>query len=205
MSTTSASPIVLILGAGPNIGKHVSRAFIAKGYKVALTSRSSKPEDSSSASADQIHIASDLSDPSAVSSVFEKVKGALGLPSVVVYNGKLCCYPYGGDGEGGLLTDTPGHEAAAATMNEPMDPLSLRVQDFARDLSINTTSAFAAAQQAALAFAQLPASASKTFIYTGNALNTMTLPPLMSLGVGKSAMAHVIQSAVAAYKEKGFK
>jgi hypothetical protein len=77
--------------------------------------------------------------------------------------------------------------------------------DFNRDFNLNTTSAFAAAQQAALGFAQLPDSAARTFIYTGNATNTIIIPPLLDLGVGKSATAHIIQSAAAAYKDRGFK
>jgi hypothetical protein len=72
-------------------------------------------------------------------------------------------------------------------------------------LIVNTASPFVAAQQAALGFAQLPESASKTFIYTGNILNTTVIPPLLDLGVGKSATAHIIQSAAAAYKDRGFK
>ena len=78
------SPVVLILGSGPNIGQNVARAFAAKGYKLALASRKSKEEDST---AEQLNIASDLSDPDSVAKVFSKVKASLGLPSVVVYNG----------------------------------------------------------------------------------------------------------------------
>lgn len=81
----STSPIILILGAGPNIGQHVARAFAAKSYKVALASRKIKEEDSTT---DQVNISSDLSDPESVIGVFAKVKTLLGLPSVVVYNGK---------------------------------------------------------------------------------------------------------------------
>ena len=97
------------------------------------------------------------------------------------------------------------YEVGAVTPNPPNDPLSLPLEDFNRDFTLNTVSAFVAAQQAALGFAQLPDSASKTFIYTGNALNTTTIAPLLDLGVGKSATAHIIQSAAAAYKDRGFK
>jgi NAD(P)-dependent dehydrogenase (short-subunit alcohol dehydrogenase family) len=81
----NTSPVILILGSGPNVGQHVARAFVAKGYKVALASRRLKEEDSS---ADQVNISSDLSDPDSVIRVFSKVKALLGLPSVVIYNGK---------------------------------------------------------------------------------------------------------------------
>lgn len=79
------SPVILILGAGPNIGQAVARTFASKGYKVALASRSLKEEDSTD---DQLNITSDFSNPEDVVSAFTKVRKALGVPSVVVYNGK---------------------------------------------------------------------------------------------------------------------
>lgn len=96
-------------------------------------------------------------------------------------------------------------KAAAATLNDPKNPLSLPLADFNRDFTINTNSAFVAAQQAILAFKELPESASRTFIYTGNILNTTTIANLLDLGVGKSATAHIIQSASKAYADQGFK
>lgn len=96
-------------------------------------------------------------------------------------------------------------EAAATTSNDPENPLSLPLADFNRDLQINTTSAFVAAQQAALSFEQLPDHRSKTFIYTGNILNLTHIASLLDLGVGKSATAHIIRSAAAAYSDRGFK
>ncbi|KAK4911539.1 hypothetical protein LTR66_017353 [Elasticomyces elasticus] len=36
-------------------------------------------------------------------------------------------------------------------------------------------------------------------------LNTTVIPPLLDLGVGKSATAHIIQVAAASYSERGFK
>ena len=85
----SSSPVILILGAGPNIGQHVAQAFAAKGYKIALTSRKAKDESTG----EQLNISSDLSDPKSVVDVFSKVKETLGLPSVVVYNGQ-CAYSF---------------------------------------------------------------------------------------------------------------
>jgi hypothetical protein len=91
------------------------------------------------------------------------------------------------------------------TATDEKNPLSLPLGDFTRDFNVNTTSAFVAAQQAILGFEQLPDSASRTFIYTGNILNITTMGPFLDLGVGKSAAAHIIQSAAVAYKDKGFK
>lgn len=96
-------------------------------------------------------------------------------------------------------------KAGAVTPNDPKKPLFLPLADFTRDFNVNTTSAFVAAQHAALAFEGLPDSASRTFIYTGNITNITAIAPLLTLGVGKSATAHIIQSASAAYKDQGFK
>lgn len=79
------SPVILILGAGPNIGQGVARIFATKGYKVALAARSVREADSTD---DQLNITSDFSKPDDVLNAFTKVKKALGIPSVVLYNGK---------------------------------------------------------------------------------------------------------------------
>ena len=50
---------------------------------------------------------------------------------------------------------------SASTLTPPEDPFSLPLAAFNRDVAINVTSAFVAAQQAVLGFSQLPASASK--------------------------------------------
>ncbi|KAG4438110.1 hypothetical protein IFR05_006390 [Cadophora sp. M221] len=172
------SPIILILGAGPNIGQAVARTFASKGYKVALASRSLKEEDSTD---DQLNITSDFSNPEDVVSAFAKVRKALGIPSVVVYNA-------------GSLTSSP-----------PNDPFAIPLAGFNRDMAINTTSAFVAAQQAVLGFAELPTTAARSFFFTGNILNLKVLPGFVSQGAAKSASAHIMASAAAAYKERGYK
>jgi hypothetical protein len=95
--------------------------------------------------------------------------------------------------------------AAANTSSSAQDPLSLSVADFNRDLAINTTSVLAAAHQAVTGFQALPDTASRTFIYTGNCLNVSPIVPLLSLGMGKSASAHLIANASQAYRDRGFK
>jgi NAD(P)-dependent dehydrogenase (short-subunit alcohol dehydrogenase family) len=79
------SPIILILGAGPNIGQAVARTFASKGYKVALAARSLKEADSTD---NQLNITCDFANPDDVVNAFTRVKQVLGIPSVVVYNGK---------------------------------------------------------------------------------------------------------------------
>jgi NAD(P)-dependent dehydrogenase (short-subunit alcohol dehydrogenase family) len=80
----SSPKVLLLLGAGANIGASVARTFAANGYKVALASRTSRNHDAAN-----LHVQADLSDPSSLVSVFQKVERELGTPSVVVYNGEL--------------------------------------------------------------------------------------------------------------------
>lgn len=79
------SPVILILGAGPNIGQAVARTFASGGYKVALAARSLNEGDSTD---NQLNITSDFANPDDVVDAFEKVNKVFGIPSVVVYNGK---------------------------------------------------------------------------------------------------------------------
>lgn len=81
---SSSSKVLLLLGAGANVGASVARSFAAKGYKVALTSRTARPQGQEGA---DLHVQADLADPESVASVFQKVERALGAPTVVVYNG----------------------------------------------------------------------------------------------------------------------
>ncbi|KAI1268930.1 NAD(P)-binding protein [Xylariaceae sp. FL1019] len=172
------SPVILILGAGPNIGQAVARKFASNGYKVGLAARSVKEAESTDS---QLNIASDFTKSDDVVNAFNKVTQAFGIPSVVVYN------------------------VSASTFTPRDDPFALPLAALNRDLAINVTSGFVAAQQATLGFAKLPASASRTFIYTGNILNTTILPAFIDQGMGKSAGAHMIWAASAAYMDRGFK
>jgi short-subunit dehydrogenase len=79
------SPVVLILGAGSNIGKSVASLFSSKGYKVGLAARSLKEADSTET---QLNIPTDLSKPNDAVNAYNKTKEKLGIPSVIVYNGR---------------------------------------------------------------------------------------------------------------------
>ena len=99
MSTAAVSPVILILGAGANVGTHVARSFAAKGYRVALTSRTSPDQETTGKG--NLHLQSDLTDPGSVAGVFAKVRDLLGPPSVVVYNGELALYSSDSGGKRG--------------------------------------------------------------------------------------------------------
>lgn len=66
-------------------------------------------------------------------------------------------------------------------------------------------STYAAAKCAVEGFDKLPKSTLKSFLYTGNILNTTTMPMFLALGAGKSASSHIIQSGASAYAEKGYR
>jgi len=64
---------------------------------------------------------------------------------------------------------------------------------------------YAAIKDSLASFDSLPESASKAFIYTGNILNVSPQPALTTLGVGKTASAHIIELSSGAYGKKGYK
>jgi hypothetical protein len=63
---------------------------------------------------------------------------------------------------------------------------------------------YAAIKESLVSFDSLPAAA-KAFLYTGNSLNVTPQAALTTLGVGKTASAHVIELASGAYGKKGYK
>ena len=80
-----APPVVLVLGAGPGIGANVAFKFGAKGYAVALVSRSMKDR---TVNERRIELYMDLAHPKTIPAIFAKVEQQLGTPNVVVYNGE---------------------------------------------------------------------------------------------------------------------
>lgn len=79
-----ASKIAIVFGAGQGIGGHGVDTFKSQGFKVASVSRSAGGQESDSA----LYIPCDLTQPSLVSDVFEKVRKTWGEPSVIIYNGE---------------------------------------------------------------------------------------------------------------------
>ncbi|RDL40075.1 Uncharacterized protein BP5553_00054 [Venustampulla echinocandica] len=176
-----ASKIVLVIGAGQNIGRSIATHFSGKEYKVAVVSRNPTKEIFNSAN---LLIRADLSDLSVMPSIFSEVKAKLGVPNVVVYNGT--------------------YQAAYVTLNKP-DPFSIPVDEWASSLNVNAISAYAAVQQALAGFKELPTEVPKTFIYTGNCGTHTAIPHLMNLMVGKRVAAHMIECAVKTYEKDGFR
>lgn len=174
---SSVKPLMLLLGSGSNIGQAVANKFEAAGYRVAIAARSIEERHDST---ERWSYKIDLNKPDTVADLFVKVSKDIGIPSVVIYNAYSLVLPSG------------------------THPFSISVKDFEVSLNVNTVSAYAAAKHAVDGFDKLPKSTLKSFIFTGNILNISPIPRLLALGVGKSASAHVIESAARAYAEKRY-
>jgi NAD(P)-dependent dehydrogenase (short-subunit alcohol dehydrogenase family) len=178
----AAKQVVLILGAGPRIGEAVASKFASLHYSVAVASRKGTDDLDSNG---YLSLRADFSRPETVAPLFDEVRSRLGVaPSVVVYN--------------------------AAAITPPSDPtsvLSVSQDKFSKDINVNTVSPYVAAQEAVKGFETLAKDTKKTFIYTGNMLNTAILPVpgVLTLGVGKSASAYWIGTADALYVERGYR
>lgn len=175
-----ATPVVLILGAGPRIGASVAENFASQGYNVAVASRKGEGKINEKG---YLSIKADFSDPQSIALVFEGVKAEFGTaPTVVIYNAAT-------------LTPPPAQDSA----------LSIPSERVAGDLVVNTVSPYVAAQQALAAWETLPKQTKKTFIYTGNAMGTNIIPvPLMlNLGIGKSASLFWVGVADLTYSAHG--
>ena len=79
------SQAVLILGAGARVGKNLAQKFAASGFKVAIASRTINPELATIVNAST---KVDLSSSSSVQDVFTWAKAEIGIPNVIVYNGR---------------------------------------------------------------------------------------------------------------------
>jgi NAD(P)-dependent dehydrogenase (short-subunit alcohol dehydrogenase family) len=96
--------------------------------------------------------------------------------------------------------------AADRSVLDPKDPLSsLSVEQIRDEFAVNVISPLFAAQEAVKGFKQLPSSASRTFIMTGNILNLLVKPQVLTFSLGKVAAARLIETASVAYQQQGFK
>ncbi|ROW15201.1 hypothetical protein VPNG_03058 [Cytospora leucostoma] len=172
----SSTPVLLLFGAGANTGLATAKKFAKEGYKVAAVSRNPSAELKQTA---HLIVPADLADPSTVETVFETVTKELGVPHVVVYNAY--------DGQ----------------IVSPADPIVVSAARLTEILAASVVSAYTAARLAIKGWASLPASASKTYLYTGNMQNTQLFPASLALGIGKNGVAYFIETAAAAYQQAG--
>lgn len=74
-------------------------------------------------------------------------------------------------------------------------------------MAVNIVSAHEAARLAIKGFSQLPETAAKTFLFTGNPYHTQLITTNLGLGIGKTGTAYWIEGAAKTpeYLEQGFK
>jgi len=95
--------------------------------------------------------------------------------------------------------------AHAVARPPPTDPFSIPLSTFEEHLAINTTSAFAACQEALRSFRTIrDERIPRAYIYTGNGLNRRVVAGKITHGVGKAASAHFIEMAAMCYGESGY-
>lgn len=89
------------------------------------------------------------------------------------------------------------------------DPLSSTdlpdIARLTREFNINALSGLITAQQAVEGFKQLSPSASRTFIFTANALNEIMIQEVLTFGMAKRAVSYMMEAASMAYRDAGFR
>lgn len=182
------APIVLILGAGPNIGKATARRFQSLGYDVAVVTRSG-PASPARTPEGYLAIGADLSDTTVYPKIFGAVRETFAgqVPDVVIFN------------------------AAAATFpSDPTNLFSVPAAGLQRDIDLTVRGAFAAAGAAYGAWQGEGSGAKKArgqFFFTGNLLARWVPdnPNWVTLGLTKSATSFWVGLADNLYKEKGYR
>lgn len=77
--------------------------------------------------------------------------------------------------------------------------------NLSRELNVNALSLWAAAQVAVTGWEKLDQTLPKALIYTGNQLPWYNIPSMVSLGIGKSSSAFIINALASTYGKKGFR
>jgi NAD(P)-dependent dehydrogenase (short-subunit alcohol dehydrogenase family) len=83
--------VAAVLGVGPGLGAAVARRFAGEGFGVALMARTEGSvadvsEEIEDEGGTALSVSTDATDPDSVGSAFERVRGELGDPEVLVYN-----------------------------------------------------------------------------------------------------------------------
>ena len=82
----SASPVALIVGAGPGLSAAFARRAASAGYRVALAARhTDKLADLAAALQARCYVC-DVVEPEQVAALFQSVESELGIPHVVLFN-----------------------------------------------------------------------------------------------------------------------
>ncbi|KAI1321564.1 NAD(P)-binding protein [Xylariaceae sp. FL0255] len=172
-------PVVLVIAAGPGVGRAVAETFLGAGCTVAVASRSQKLDSPKYSSYEF-----DASQAKTIPTLFEKVKKDVGIPSVVVYNvyknGDRSTFDFDEleTFEKGLHANTVLFVAASRVAVDSFDTL--------------------------VAQGKLGPEGA-TLIYIGNICNEAAFPGFMTMMMGKAASANFIDyMANRALKDKPY-
>jgi NAD(P)-dependent dehydrogenase (short-subunit alcohol dehydrogenase family) len=179
----SAKPVVIIFGAGANIGASLVKKFLGASYRVATVSRSAPEHASPTDDSTKLAVRADLYEPSQIPGVFDAVRKAWGTsPKVVIWNV-------------GPVTPSP----------DQSNIFSIPVSAINRDVAVTVTSAFVAAGEAVKGWQGTDIAG--RFIMTGNIQPKMIvpMPDFTTLGMTKSASAYWTGQADALYKDKNWR
>jgi NAD(P)-dependent dehydrogenase (short-subunit alcohol dehydrogenase family) len=112
----------VVTGAGSGLGRHITRALLADGYRVALAGREPETLRETAQGDDRaLIVPTDVTDPDAVAALFDAVRSAWGRLDLLVNNAGI---------------------ALGGTIDE------LSIEDWRRVLDTNLTGMFLCAQQA---------------------------------------------------------
>ena len=87
----------------------------------------------------------------------------------------------------------------------PDDPFSAPLDNLKASRSVGLDSAYVAVQEALRGFKDLSNSLPTAFIYTGNTLNQIAIPPVLPFALSKVAAAMMIEYGANAYGQKGYR
>lgn len=179
----SPKPVVVIFGAGANVGSALIKKFIKAGYRVAAVRRSAPDPAVPSDDGCKLAIRADLYEPSHIPVVFETIKKTWDMsPKVVIWNS-------------GPVTPSP----------DPDNIFSIPVDAINRDLAISVTSSFVAAGEAVKGWQSTGIEG--RVIMTGNIQPKMIFPSadFTTLGIAKSGAAYWLGTADALYRSKNWR
>lgn len=177
--SSDSRPVVVIFGAGPNIGFAIAKKFSSAGYRVATVSRT-KPGGAQDGV--DFHAEAELSDPHTVPAVFDRVHRQFNAsPKVIVW--------------------TAAHVSHSPDKN---NIFSVPIEDVEKDLAIAVTGPWAAANEAVKSWKE---GEKGVFIYTGNIMAKAVFPhpDFTTLGTAKRAASYMIEAADMQYKAKGWR
>lgn len=186
----STNKTLLVVGAGPGIGRAVTTLFAAKRYNnVVLVARRADSLESEKAAVEQavgsqVNIrtyAVDITDSAALGTVLDDADAALGKPECVFFNA--------------------ARVLPSAFFEHP-------VAEIEYDLKITVSALYVLAQRyvphlVSLAKAGSSAAAKPALLVTSSALPLQPIPQLFSLSLTKAAQRNLVQSLNMAYGPEG--